>query len=295
MELRHLRYLVAVAEHGTVSRAAERLHVTQPGLSRQLRQLEHQLGVAVFDRAAGRLTLSSAGRSLVPLARDLLERADAFRVAATFHAEGRLERLTVGAPTVTLTDVVAPFIATLADDDPTTDVIDADGISSAGVLARGADLAIGTARPGPPYRSRPLAVLPVWAYVPRDHPWAARHVVTLTELVGEPLVALPPAFTARQALDDALAAAGTACTSLVEAHNGTLAQALAAAGRGVAVVSDDSRYDLVSLPIELPGQHLLSVRLVSVWDSRHAAAPTLEAMAGRLSAFTCQRYGVPPA
>lgn len=109
---------------------------------------------------------------------------------------------------------------------------------------------------------------------------------------GEPLVALPPAFTARQALDNALAATGTAWGSLVEAANGTVAQALAAAGRGVAVVSDDPRYDLVPLPVELPGQSLLSIRLVSVWDSRHAAAPTLDALARRLSTFTCERYGV---
>lgn len=295
MELRHLRYLVAVADHGTVSRAAERLHVTQPGLSRQLRQLEQDLGVNVFERSAGRLSLTSAGRALVPLARDLLGQVEAFRVAATFHAEGRLDRLTVGAPTVTLTDVVAPFIATLADGDPITDVLGADGFSSAEVLARGADLAIGSARPGPPYRSRPLAVLPVWAYVPPDHPWAARRRVTITELAGESLVALSPAFTARQALDDALVAAGITWGSLVEAANGTVAQALAAAGRGVAVVSDDPRYDLVPLTVERPGQGLLSIRLVSVWDSRHAAAPTLAAIARRLSNFTCERYGVPPA
>lgn len=295
MELRHLRYLLAVADHGTVSRAAEQLHVTQPGLSRQLRQLEQDLGVDVFQRSAGRLSLTSAGRALVPLARDLLAQVESFRVAATFHAEGRLDRLTVGAPTVTLTDVVAPFIATLAEEDPTTDVLGADGASSADVLARGTDLAIGTARPGPPYRSRPLAVLPVWAYVPPDHPWAARRRIMLAELAGEPLVALPPAFTARIALDDALAAAGITWSSLVEAANGTVAQALAAAGRGIAVVSDDPRYDLVPLPVELPGQGFLSIRLVSVWDSRHAAAPTLEAIARRLSTFTCQRYGARPA
>lgn len=293
MELRHLRYFAAVAEHGTVSRAAERLHVTQPGLSRQLRQLESELGVDLFERSAGRLSLTSAGRALVPRARDLLGQVESFRVAATFHAEGRLERLTVGAPTVTLTDVVAPFVATLAEEDPTTDVLGADGSSSADVLARGADLAIGTARPGPPYQSRPLAVLPLWAYVPPDHTWATRRRVTLTELAREPLVALPPAFTARQTLEDALAAAGTTWASLVEAANGTVAQALAAAGRGVAVVSDDPRYDLVPLLIELPGQDRLSIRLVSVWDSRHAAAPTLEVMAGRLSVYTCQRYNVP--
>lgn len=295
MELRQLRYLVAVADSGTVSRAAERLHITQPGLSRQLRQLEQDLGVDVFERSAGRLTLTSAGRALVPLARDLLGQVEAFRVAATFHADGRLDRLTVGAPTVTLTDVVAPFIATLGDDDPTTDVLGTDGSSSVEALGHGADLAIGTARPRKPFRSRPLAVLPVWAYVPPDHPWAARRRVTVTELAGEPLLALPPAFTARQALDAALTAAGTTSGSLLEAANGTVAQALAAAGRGIAVVSDDPRYDLVALPIELPCTGLLTIRLFSVWDSRHAAAPTLEAIARRLSTFTCERYGVPPA
>ncbi|RYB92780.1 LysR family transcriptional regulator [Nocardioides glacieisoli] len=293
MELRHLRYLVAVADHGTVSRAAEQMHVTQPGLSRQLRRLEQYLGVDVFDRSAGRLSLTSAGRALVPLARDLLGQAESFRVAATFHAEGRLERLTVGAPTVTLTDVVAPFIATLADEDPTADVLSADGISSVEALTRGADLAIGTARPRPPYRSHPLAVLPVWAYVPQDHAWAARRRVTIAELAGQPLVILPAAFTARQALDDALATTGDTWDSLVEAANGTVAQALAAAGRGVAVVSDDPRYNLVPLPVELPGQGHLSIRLVSVWDSRHTAAPTLEALARRLSTFTRERYGAP--
>lgn len=133
------------------------------------------------------------------------------------------------------------------------------------------------------------------AYVPPDHPWAARRRVTVTELAGEPLLALPPAFTARQALDAALTAAGTTSGSLLETANGTVAQALAAAGRGVAVVSDDPRYDLVALPIELPGTGLLTIRLFSVWDSRHAAAPTLEAIARRLSTFTCERYGVPPA
>jgi len=64
------------------------------------------------------------------------------------------------------------------------------------------------------------------------------------------------------------------------------------AGRGVAVVFDDPRYDLVPLPVEVPGQGLLSIRLVSVWDSRHAAAPTLDEIAQRLSVFTCERYGV---
>jgi DNA-binding transcriptional LysR family regulator len=83
MELRHLRYFVATAEAGTVSGAAARLHLTQPGLSRQLRQLEKDLGVPLFDRSGTRLDLSTTGRALLPQARDLLQRADALKVAAS--------------------------------------------------------------------------------------------------------------------------------------------------------------------------------------------------------------------
>jgi DNA-binding transcriptional LysR family regulator len=292
MELRHLRYFVATAEAGTVSAAATRLHITQPGLSRQLRQLEHDLGVPLFDRAARRLTLSGAGRALLPLATDLLERSDALRVAAGFHARGGLARLTIGAPTVTLTDVVAPFIVTLAPEDPVVEVLGADGKSSIEVLAQGADLAIGTARPAAPYRSTPLAVLPVFAYVPADHPWSGRRSITLAELVDQPLIGLPPTSTARQALDAALATSGETWTRFAEAANGTVAQALAAAGRGIAIVSDDPRYDLVPLVVELPDGRSLSIRLLSTWDARHVASATLEALARRLSRFVCDRYGV---
>jgi DNA-binding transcriptional LysR family regulator len=291
MELRHLRYLVATVEAGTVSAAAARLHVTQPGLSRQLRQLEHELHVDLFDRTGGRLVPTATGRALLPLAREILGRVDALRVAATFHAEGRVERVTIGAPTVTLTDVVSPFIATLAPEDPDADVLGADGLSPQETLGRGADLAIGTVRPQAPYRSRPLSVLPVWAYVPAHHPWAGRATTTLAELLEQPLIGLPGAFTARQALEAAVAEAGATYASLVEAANGTVAQALAAAGRGVAVASDDPRYDLVPVGVDLGGGRRLSIRLHAAWDTRHPAAATLEAFASRLADFVAARYG----
>jgi DNA-binding transcriptional LysR family regulator len=292
VELRHLRYFAAIAEAGTVSGAAIRLHLTQPSLSRQLRQLERDLGVDLFDLVGRRLELSAAGRSLLPLARDVLGRADALRVAAAFHAHGRLDRLTIGAPAVTLTDVVSPFIATLAADDPTTDVLGADGRSPADTLRLGADLAIGTAREPAPYRSEPLAVLPVWAYVPPGHKWQDRSRVTLAEVLAEPLIVLPPSFTARQALEGAVADVGGGYTTLVEAANGTVAQALAAAGRGVAIASDDPRFGLVPLAVDLGGRWL-SIRLILVWDSRHAAAGVIEEFAGRLGEFVRRRYDAP--
>jgi DNA-binding transcriptional LysR family regulator len=293
VELRHLRYFLTTIDDGTVTGAASRLHVTQPGLSRQLRQLESELGVDLFERARGRLVPTQAGRSLAPLARDLLERVDAFAIAATYLAHGRLERVTIGAPTVTLTDVVSPFIATLKPDDPTVDVLAADGLDPVDALRRGADLVIGTVRPQPPYRARPLAVLPVWAYVSVHHPWASRRRVTLVELLGEPLIGLPRHFTARQSLEAAVAATGATYGSLVEAANGTVAQALAAAGRGIAVVSDDPRHDLVPLAVDL-GEGVLSIRLVAVWDTGHPAAALLETLARRLGTFVLERYGGQP-
>jgi DNA-binding transcriptional LysR family regulator len=292
MELRHLRYFVATAEAGTVSGAAARLHLTQPGLSRQLRQLERDLGVALFGRSGGRLELSATGQALLASARDLLQRAEALRVEAGFHAEGRLGRLTIGAPTVTLTDVVAPFIATLAPSDPTMDVLGADGLDPVETLRLGADLAIGTFKVKSPYKALALAVLPVWAYVPEGHEWAGRGEVPLPELSGAPLIVLPRAFTARQALDAAVAASGGSVASVIEAANGTVAQALAAAGRGVAVASDDPRFGLAPVGVSV-GDRRLSIRLVAVWDSRHAGAVTIEEFAGRLGRFVRARYDAP--
>ena len=178
-------------------------------------------------------------------------------------------------------------------DDPTVDVLGADGLRPVETLQRGADLAIGTVWPQPPYRSCALAVLPVWAYVPASHPWAGRQRITLAELLGEPLIGLPATFTSRQSLETAVADAGATYVSLIEAANGTVAQALAAAGRGVAVASEDPRFGLVPLAVDLGGDRVLSIRLVAVWDSRHAAAGTIERFARRIGTFVRQRYGAP--
>ncbi|HCB03278.1 MAG TPA: LysR family transcriptional regulator [Nocardioides sp.] len=289
MQLSHLRYLVATAEEGSVSKAAVRVHVAQPSLSRQLRQLERDLGVPLFERGAGRLVLNRTGRALLPGARAVLAAAEALQDSAAYHRRGRIKRLTIAAPTVTLTDVVSPFVATMSPDDPVVDVLGADGLDPVEMLRAGADLVIGTRRPPAPYAARELATLPVWAYVPNDDPWAARESLTISELVSRPLVALPSTFTAREALDAAVVAYGGSYTAMVEAANGTIAQALAASGRGVAVVSDDPRYDLVPLSIDLGGE-MLAIHLTAAWDSSGVAASTIADVAERLRAWVVHVY-----
>ncbi|GAA3396976.1 LysR family transcriptional regulator [Cryptosporangium minutisporangium] len=291
MELRTVGYFVAVADAGTVSAAAEAVRVTQPALSRQLRGLERDLGVDLFERVQGRLRLSPAGRALLPHARDLLERAEALRAAADLHARGRLTHVTIAAPTTTLTDVVSPFLATLAPDDPVPAVFASDGLSADEARRRGADLVFTAGRTQPPLISRALPPLSVWAYVPRGHRWATASSVTLADLADAELVVLPAGHPARLAFDAAAVTAGVALPVAVEASNGTVAQALAAAGRGVAVVSDDPRFDLVGLAVLAGGGEPVSVRLSCAWDARHPAAALLADLAARIERYVVATYG----
>ncbi|MGP4020668.1 LysR family transcriptional regulator [Saccharopolyspora sp. 5N708] len=98
MELRHLRYFVAVAAERSMSRAAERLHLTQPSLSRQLRQLEREVGIALFERTPTGTTLTPAGVALHQHALLLLRLADASRDAAHSAAERTREVVDIGVP-----------------------------------------------------------------------------------------------------------------------------------------------------------------------------------------------------
>ncbi len=290
MELRTVRYFLAVVDEGTVTAAADAVRVTQPALSRQLQLLERELGIELFERSAGRLALSPAGRALVPLARDLLNSAQMLQIGARLQAEGRLAQVTLAAPTTTLTDVVAPFIATLQPEDPTPQVFASDGLEATEALQRGADIVITNHRPRPPLSVLPIAVLPVWAYVPPEHPWARTEVVGLADLLAEVVIALPPVFSARQALDVAIERLRAAPHALVEASSGTVAQALAAAGRGVAVVSNDSRFGLHGVLIDGDAEYLC-VHLFAAWSPRHPAKNLLSSLSERLRDYVLARYG----
>ncbi|MBU2663949.1 LysR family transcriptional regulator [Actinoplanes bogorensis] len=286
MELRTLRYFVAIAEAGTVTAAAAALHFTQPSVSRQVRQLERQLGLELFVRDEGRLRLSAAGRAFLPLATQLLAQAERTQAAAAAIAAGHLPTLTIAAPATTLTDVVAPFLATLGPGDPMPAVRAEVPISVYGALARGADLAIG-ATPWPAgLDGRPLADLPLWAYVPAGHPWAGRSEVSVEALVGEPLLLPTPDYYPRRALDVAVASARLAYRDVHEFTSAEVAQAVAASGRGIAVVSDDARFDLH--PLRVLG---VGISLYAAWEPDHYAATTIRAVVERLAAFCVARYG----
>lgn len=290
MELRGARCFVTVADCGSVTEAAIRMRTAQPSLSRQLQRFERDLGLQLFDRRDRRLMLTAAGRRFLPIARDLVTRADLAREAAAALRQGALASAVLCTTRTTLTDVIAPFLATWGLSDPVPTAWEELPSEIYRSLGLGADLAIGTQQPPVHLAHLTMAVLPVWAYVQEADRWASRRSVSVAELVERRLLVLGPGQHARIALDRALAEANLALGPFIEFEAPEVAQAVAAAGRGVAVVSDDRRFDLA--PIAITGSAgPVVVRLHAAWRRDHHASATLEEIAHRLAGFSRARYG----
>lgn len=289
IDLRLLKSFVTVVDAGTISRAADEQLISQPALTRQIQQLERATGIVLFMRHKGRLQLSSAGHHFLPAARAVLASAEAASSMARSLADGRLAQLRMAAPTTTLTDVLAPFLAELSAEDPLITVEEATYATAVGGLRTGVDLAVLTAPPPRHLRSKPVAVLPIYAYVAADHPLSTVESVSVRELANLQLIVTDSTTRARQLLDESLVQAGVAATDLIECRNPQVAQALAAAGRGVAVLSDDPRFGLRGIRLAAD-QGPLTLTLHAAWDPRHHAADELELLGERLKQFCADRY-----
>ena len=130
MDLRHTRTFVTIAELGTVSRAALRLHLTQPALSRQIGDLEHELGFRLFDRVGRRLLLTSEGEQLLGECRALLTHAGAVREQAELLRRGDKGVLKVAASPQHIESVFSQFLHKYAERYPGVEVRVSEGTGS---------------------------------------------------------------------------------------------------------------------------------------------------------------------
>ena len=243
MELRHLEYLVAVAEEASFTRAAQRVHVSQSGVSAQIRQLEHELGAELFDRSGRAATLTRAGEAALAHAREALSAAAAVRQAVA-QVTGLLRgRLTVGMVTACTITALFDALDAFHQAHPGVSISLAEG-GSAELVDRvrcGAlDLALIGAAGAPP---EDLATLPIAserlvAAVPPGHDLAQRSGLRLGELAGLPVVCMPPGTGIRAAFDQACAAADIRPAITLEASAAATIADLAARGMGVAILSE---------------------------------------------------------
>lgn len=243
MELRQLEYFVAVAEEANFTRAAERVHITQSGVSAQIRQLERELGAALIDRSGRTATLTTAGAAALEHARAALASADAVRQAVaevTDLIRGRLVVGMVTACTVTpLFDALSAFHRVHPGVEITL-VEDSSDQLIERVRAGVVDLAlVGTAgEPPPELDALPIVSERLVAAVPIGHPLADRSVVKLAEVTRYPIVCMPSGAGIRTAFDRACAAAGLRPVVALQASAPGAVVDLAIRGLGVAILSE---------------------------------------------------------
>ena len=198
MELRHLRYFLAVAQHRNFTRAAEELHIAQPPLSQQIQQLERELGATLFDRSARQVELTQAGEVLLLRARRVLEMIDDMTSEVREVAGARGGRVTLGVNR-TAAALILPAVARLMRERlPGVELVILEGgTSTIAELAVERRIDLGLARlPLAEYEpftalleSRPLYQEQVVAVMLREHPLAQRAGgIHIAELRDEPLM-----------------------------------------------------------------------------------------------------------
>lgn len=202
MELRHLRYFVAVAEELHFRRAAERLHVAQPAVSEQVRKLEQELGVKLFDRSQRSVELTVAGAAFLDEARHVLRHAEVAQQAARSAGDHATTRLRIGYLPDSLPASVPRALRRLAGSAPRVHVDLTTGPSLRlidDVRERRLDAVI-TSLPSPTagLRVTPLGEQRAVVVVPATHTHAVASAIALERLAPDRLVVLPreanPAF-----------------------------------------------------------------------------------------------------
>jgi DNA-binding transcriptional LysR family regulator len=196
MELRQLRYFVAVAEEGSLTRAAARLHIAQQSLSQQIRTLETQLGATLFLRSSRGAELTDAGAVFLREARPVLAQAARAVEAVQQAARGGQGSLRVGFLSSVANYVMPPVVRAFRERHPGVTLhVEDVAIATLVERLRAGDLDAGLTRPPQVDDLETEVVLrePVAAVLPSDHPLAGRSEIALAELAGEPWVLTPRA------------------------------------------------------------------------------------------------------
>ena len=238
VELKQLRYFVSVAELGTVSEAAERLHKSQPALSRQIQGLQASLGVALFENVGRNLRLTGAGEELLSYARTVLEGAEALNERAGALRSGVAGVLRVGATPQTLERLFPSLLGQFRRVLPGVEVRLTEGNSGTLIecLERGeVHLALATYQPQLRSSSRILARSGLFA-VSSAQLKRGSGELNVSELDGTPLLLLHRGFGSRDLFDAACRLAHVRPRVVLESSSYGTLMALAKASYGVAIL-----------------------------------------------------------
>jgi DNA-binding transcriptional LysR family regulator len=279
MDLKHLRTFVAVAELGTVSKAALRLCIAQPALSRQIIDLEKELGLTLFDRVGRRLLLTGEGEQLLGNCRRLLGYASSLTDQAQELRHGDSGVLKVTAGGHMIDSVLSTFLHRYAEHYPNVQVrlIEGIGAEVLAMVERGeAQLGIILDEAVPAgndhFGSRPFPPIEFWAACHASLELGHGRSIDIRALAPHPLLLLDSSFILRKTFDAACRLAGLRPNILVECSSPHTLLSLAEAGHGVAIVPSYVRLHRYALkPLRLTHQRKPLQEPRSIfWDKRRS-------------------------
>ena len=294
MDVRHARTFVTVAELGTVSKAALRLRIAQPALSRQIIDLEHELGLRLFDRVGRRLLLTGEGEQLLAGCRLLLNCASAVTEQAQLLRHGDRGVLKVAGSPQHIESVLSQFVHRYAARYPNVQVRISEGTGSEiltllerGEIHLGQNLLHAVKLDERHFGSLPLGSVELLAVCHPSMPLGHRRAIDVARLAAFPLLLMDGGFGFRRAFDAASRMAGLKPTIMFESRNPHTLLALAEAGHGVAIVPSQlqcHRYKVRIVGLTYDGRPLREPLTIS-WDKRRPLPRFATDYCGMLAAY----------
>ena len=277
MNLRQALTFLTVAELGTVSKAALRLRVAQPALSRQIIDLEQELGLRLFDRVGRRLLLTGEGGQLIASCRVLLNCAGAVKEQAELLRHGDRGVLKIAGSPQHIESVLSQFLHRYAERYPNVQVNISEGTGSEiltllerGEIHLGQNLLHAVKLNDQHFESLPLGSIELLAVCHPSIPLGSDSTIEVAGLGEFPLLLMDSGFGFRRAFDAAARMAGLKPTIKFESRNPHTLLALAEAGHGVAIVPSQlqcHRYKLRIVGLTYQGRSLREPLTIS-WDKR---------------------------
>jgi LysR family cyn operon transcriptional activator len=293
MNLRNLRTFVAIVDAGGVHRAAAQVNLSQPALSRQIRALEIELGVPLFDRIGRRVQLTSEGEDLLRRSRRLLSEADSLIERAGALKKGETGILRIGATPQVIENTLAPFLGRYRSRHPGVEVqlIEDGGLRLPNRLANGDVQLVLTVVIDERFRQRPLYPAYGVAVLSKKHRLSQRQTIEVEELADEPLLLLHRTFASREWVDTACNVAHIRPRAVLESGAPHTIIALAGMDYGIAIIPSTvaiPRANVCAAPLTHRGAPLGRWLTVG-WDAHRFLAPYAEQFVEEIVAY-CERF-----
>ncbi len=278
MDLKHLRTFATVAEQGSVSKAALRLRIAQPALSRQIINLEQELGVQLFERVGRGLLLTREGEQLLDSCRSVLGHVSLLTEEADRLRDGNSGVLKVAASPQIIESVLSTFLRRYAISFPNVQIklTEAIGRDQLVMLERGEiDVSIGLLRAVETDEHLASYELPALGILAAYHPSITlghRATVDIVKLAKYPLLLPDSTYVFRKSFDAACRLAGLEPKIVIESRASHTLLALAEARHGVAIIQTAVPTDRYRLRIAQITYHRKPIRvpMAAIWDKRRA-------------------------